>query len=85
MNHIRVVEAANHMEDGIHAADVSEELVAEALALAGTPNKPGDVEYLYGRWDDLLAVDDPLQLLKTAVNALNRVLLPTLGSPTIPA
>ena len=34
MRHVRIVEAAHHMRDGVDLADVAEELVAEPFALA---------------------------------------------------
>ena len=35
-----------HVEDGVDLADVAEELVAEALALAGAAHQAGDVDEL---------------------------------------
>ena len=45
--HVRdvgVLEAAQHVGDGIDLADVAEELVAEALALGGAAHEAGDVD-----------------------------------------
>ena len=41
-----VVEAAQHVDDGVGLADVAEELVAQALALRRTLHESGDVYYL---------------------------------------
>ena len=43
VHHVAVVEAAEHMDDGISFADVAQELVAEAFALRGTLHESGDV------------------------------------------
>jgi hypothetical protein len=89
---------------------VAEELVAQALALAGAADEAGDVDQLDDGGDDLLGLDLGLDAQQArvghredadvgldgaervvrasapaAVSALNRVLLPTLGSPTMPA
>ena len=40
MDHVRIGEAAEHVDDGVDLADVGEELVAEAFALAGAA-RPG--------------------------------------------
>ena len=46
---VRVLEAADHLHDGVHLADVREELVAEAFALARALHEAGDVHELDGR------------------------------------
>ena len=46
MGDVGVVEAADDVEDGVHAADVPEELVAEAFALGRAADKAGDVDEL---------------------------------------
>ena len=43
MDDIVIFKAADHMNDGIHLADVCQELIAEALALGGTLNQAGNV------------------------------------------
>ena len=43
---IVVVEAAQHVDDGVGLADVAEEFVAQAFALRRTLNESGDVYYL---------------------------------------
>ena len=49
--HIVVVEAAQHVYDGISLAYVGEELVSQPFALACALDKSGDVHYLDGRRD----------------------------------
>ena len=46
-----VLEAANHVYDGVHLADVAQELVAQPLAGGGTLHQPCDVNELDGGWD----------------------------------
>ena len=48
MGDVVVVEAAEHMYDGVAVADVGEELVAEAFAFGGAANEAGDVDNLDG-------------------------------------
>jgi hypothetical protein len=47
MSHITVIEAAEHMDDGICLTDIGEELVAETFAFAGSSDKSGDVDNLH--------------------------------------
>ena len=58
---VRVLEAANHVEDGVHLADVAQELVAQAFALAGAADDAGDVHQTDDGGDDLLALDELLE------------------------
>ena len=44
---VRVLEAAHHVDDGVGLADVAQELVAQAFALAGTGHQAGDVHELH--------------------------------------
>ena len=46
---IGIVEAAEHMQDGIGLADIGQKLVAETLTPAGTLDKTGDVDNLHRR------------------------------------
>ena len=43
MNDVLVVKAADHVDDGVGLPDVGQELVAQALALAGALHQSGDV------------------------------------------
>ena len=49
MDDVVVFKAAHHVDDGVHLPDVGEELVAQALALAGAAHQPGDVHKFNGR------------------------------------
>ena len=49
MGDVGILEAAQHVDDGIDLADIGEELVAQALALAGAAHQPGDVDE-FQRW-----------------------------------
>ena len=52
MGDVAVLEAAQHMGDGVDLADVAEELVAEALAVRRAAHQAGDVDELeLGRHD----------------------------------
>ena len=53
-----VLEAAHDVRDRVGLADVREELVAEAFALRGAGDEPGDVDELDRRRQDLLRLDD---------------------------
>ena len=53
VGYVVVLEAAQHIGDGIDFADVGQKLVAEALALGGAAHQAGDVDKGKPRWDDL--------------------------------
>ena len=61
VGHVPILEAAQHVDDGVHFADVGEELVAEALALARAADEPSDVDELDRRRDDLVGVHDRIE------------------------
>ena len=46
MDNIRVLEAADHVDNGVHLPDVGQELVAQSLPLGGALDQPGDVHKL---------------------------------------
>jgi hypothetical protein len=48
---VGIFEAAHDLDDGIHLADVTEELVAESFALRGAPDQAGDIDELEGGGD----------------------------------
>ena len=54
MDHVRILEAADHLQDGVDLADVREKLVAKALAFAGALHDAGDIDELEGSRDHLL-------------------------------
>jgi hypothetical protein len=58
MGDVAILEAAQHMDDRVHLADVRQELVAQALALGGAAHQPGDVHEFEAGRDDLLAFAD---------------------------
>jgi hypothetical protein len=64
---VRVLEAADHVEDRVDLADVGEELVAEPLALARAAHDARDVDDADHRGDDLLALDVLEDLLEVLV------------------
>ena len=52
MDYVLIVEAAQHMDDGIRLADVRKELVPQSFSLAGTLDETGYINYLYGGGND---------------------------------
>jgi hypothetical protein len=58
MGDVVVLEAAQHVHDGVDLADVGEELVAEAFALGGAAHEAGDVDEGDAGRDDLLRLRD---------------------------
>ena len=56
MYYVRVGETAHDMNYGVHLADVAQELVAKALALACALDEPRDVHDLHGGGRQLLGV-----------------------------
>jgi len=43
VHHVGVLETADHVDHGVHFADVRQELVAEAFSLRRALDQPGDV------------------------------------------
>ena len=58
MRDVTAFEAAQDVDDGVHLADVGEELVAEALALGRAADEAGNVDELDLRLDGLRALGD---------------------------
>ena len=56
MDHIVVIKTAYYMDDGVGHADVAQKLVAQALALAGSLHKSGNVHELNDRRSCLFGV-----------------------------
>ena len=67
VGHIAAFEAAQHMNDRVDLADVGEELVAEAFALARAAHQPGDVNELDLRLDFLRRLGDLADLVEAGV------------------
>ena len=54
MGHIRIIKAADDMDDGIRIADVREEFIAQTLALARALDQPRDIDKFDDRRRKLL-------------------------------
>ena len=67
MDHVGVVEAAHHVDDGVHLADVGQELVAQALALGSPLHQAGDIHKFDHRRGDLLGVIEVSQELQPLI------------------
>ena len=68
MDHIAVVKATKHMDDGVRLADVSQELVAKPLAVAGPLDQSGYIDYLHrSGYDAALGVAELAQTVQTLV------------------
>lgn len=67
MHDVLVVEAADNVNDGVNLADVGQELVAKALALACAAHQTGDVHELDHRRRGLLCVIEIGQRLQTLI------------------
>src|SRR3569833_363906 len=64
---VGILEAAQHVGDGVAFADVGEELVTEAFALACALHEAGDVDETHAGRDDLLALGDHSELVEARV------------------
>ncbi|MNW46630.1 hypothetical protein D3C74_239360 [compost metagenome] len=71
VRNILVLEAADHMNDGIHLADVRQELVAKTLALARTAHQSGDIDKFKCRRNRAVRNDQFGQLVESLVRHLN--------------
>lgn len=71
VDHVGIFEAAHHVDDGVGFADVREELVAQAFALAGARHQAGDVDEFDRGRQDALGLDDLGQLLQTRIRHLD--------------
>ena len=67
VHHVLVLEAAHHVGDGIHLADVGQKLVTEALALRRAGDETGDVHELDGGREDFLGLGDRRELVQARV------------------
>ena len=52
MDHLIVVKAANHVQNGVGLANVRKELIAQAFPLARACNDTRDVDELHRGWND---------------------------------
>src|SRR5262249_15198230 len=67
MGDVGVLEAAQHMGDGIDLADVGEELVAQAFAVGSTLHQARDVDELELGVDDLGRAGDGRELVQPRI------------------
>ncbi len=67
MLHVGIVEAADHVHDGVNLANVGEELVPQPLSLARSLHQSGDIEELDRRGDRLLWLDDSCEGVESGV------------------
>ena len=66
-HHVVVVEAAQHVDDGIRLADVAQELIAQSLALGSAFHQSRYVHYLAGGGHDAARVHQLGQLVEPLV------------------
>ncbi len=62
-----IFEAAQHMDDSVHFANVAEELVAQAFAFARAFDETGNVDESELGFDDLLRTGNLCQLLQARI------------------
>ena len=67
MGHVAAFEAAQHMDDRVHLADVRQELVAQPFALGGAAHEARNVDELELRLDDRLRSRDARDLVQPRV------------------
>ena len=67
MGDVVVLEAAQHMRDGVDFADIGEELVAEAFAFGGAAHQARDVDEGDARGNDLGGFGDRRQLVEPRI------------------
>lgn len=72
VNDVVVGEATDDVGDGVALADVGEELVAEAFALAGAGDEAGDVDEFDGGRDDAFGMNDFGERLQAGIGELQR-------------
>ncbi|MNL33649.1 hypothetical protein D3C87_1555740 [compost metagenome] len=67
VDHVRILEAAHDVRDGVGFADIGQELVAQALALGRARHQAGDIDEFHRRRQDTLWLDDLSQLRKPRI------------------
>ena len=67
MGHIIVVEATQHMDDGIGLTNVTQEFVSQALTTAGSLHQSGDVDDFDRRGHDARGIHQLGELVETLV------------------
>ena len=81
--HVRIFKTAHHLDDRRHLADVREELIAQALALARPAHQTRDIHKLDGRGHDLLRMRQCAQRLKSRVRHRHDALVRVDGAERI--
>ena len=81
--HVVVDERPQHEHDGVDLADVGEELVAEALALAGALDEAADVDDLHGGVHDVAALGHLGQAVEALVGHLGDADVRVLGGERV--
>ena len=71
MDHVVVLEAAHHVHDRVHLANIGQKLVAQPLPLAGPLDQAGDIHELHLGGDDLLAGAEGRQLVEPGIRHRN--------------
>ena len=67
MNDVRIIEAAEYMEDGVSLSDVCKKLVSESFSLAGSLHESCNINYLYGCRNHSFRVAEAFEYLKSLV------------------
>ena len=80
---VRVLEAADHLDDGVHFADVAEELVAQTFALAGAFDEAGNVDELEDGRDQFLGTADFGQDSQPVIGDRNHAVIRLNGAKTV--
>ena len=58
VHHVAIVEAAEHVDDGIGLADISQELIAQAFALGCALHEARNIDNLHRGGDDAARMDE---------------------------
>ena len=71
MDDIAVVKAADHMDDGVHLADIGEELIAQSFSFGRAFDKTGDIHEFNDSRHDLCGIIHIRQYLQTGIRDRN--------------
>ena len=80
---IRVFKAADHLHDGVHLADVPQELIAQAFARAGALHQTGDIHEFENGRNQLLRTADFREHFETFVGNRDDALIRLDGAKTV--
>ena len=67
VNDVLILEAANHVNDGVHLANVRKELISQTFALAGTLYQTCNIHEFNHRGGDLFGIVHLRKLVQTLV------------------